>query len=87
MVGAFLLLGAVGSGAGNGGNQNDGILEVGVGLVGLTIAIVLVAPALLAVPVNIGSTGPGLPGQEPAGQPAAVAAFPMISYQTSPPKL
>ena len=76
LVGAFLLLGAVGSGAGNGGNQNDGILEVGVGLVALTIAIVVVAPALLAVPVNIGSTGPGCPARNRLGSPLQSQPFP-----------
>jgi putative ABC transport system permease protein len=49
LVGAFLLLGAAGATAGSGGGQNNGTLELAVGFITLTVAIVLLAPALLSV--------------------------------------
>ena len=49
LVGAFLLLGAAGATAGRGGGQNNGMLELAVGFIALTAAIVLLAPALLSV--------------------------------------
>jgi putative ABC transport system permease protein len=59
LIVAFLLLSAADAGAGSGGgNQNDGILEVAGGLAGLAIAIVLVAPALLAVAAAAGKRAP-----------------------------
>jgi putative ABC transport system permease protein len=59
LIVAFLLLSAAGAGAGSGGgNQNDGILEVAGGLAGLAIAIVLLAPALLAVVAAAGKRAP-----------------------------
>jgi putative ABC transport system permease protein len=49
LVGAFLLLGAAGATAGKGGGQNNGMLELAVGFIALTVSIVLLAPALLSV--------------------------------------
>jgi putative ABC transport system permease protein len=58
LIGAFLLLGAAGATAGNGGGQNNGMLELVVGFVALAVAIVLLAPALLAVVAAAGKRSP-----------------------------
>jgi putative ABC transport system permease protein len=62
LVGAFLLLGAagagIGGGAGGGGSQSDGMLEIVVGFVALAVAIVLLAPSLLAVVAAAGQHAP-----------------------------
>ena len=58
LVGAFLLLGAAGATAGSGGGQNNGTLELAVGFITLTVAIVLLAPALLSVVAAAGRRSP-----------------------------
>ena len=58
LVGAFLLLGAAGATAGSGGGQNNGTLELAVGFITLTVAIVLLAPALLSVVAAAGKRSP-----------------------------
>ncbi|HZZ55098.1 MAG TPA: FtsX-like permease family protein, partial [Trebonia sp.] len=58
LVGAFLLLGAAGATAGSGGGQNNGTLELAVGFIALTVAIVLLAPALLSVVAAAGKWSP-----------------------------
>jgi putative ABC transport system permease protein len=58
LIGAFLLLGAAGATAGNGGGQNNGMLELVVGFIALAVAIVLLAPALLAVVAGAGKRSP-----------------------------
>ena len=58
LVGAFLLLGAAGATAGSGGGQNNGTLELAVGFIALTVAIVLLAPALLSVVAAAGQRSP-----------------------------
>jgi putative ABC transport system permease protein len=58
LVGAFLLLGAAGATAGSGGGQNNGTLELAVGFITLTVAIVLLAPALLSVVAAAGRLSP-----------------------------
>jgi putative ABC transport system permease protein len=58
LVGAFLLLGAAGATAGGNGGQNKGMLELVVGFVALTVAIVLLAPACLSVVAAAGSRSP-----------------------------
>jgi putative ABC transport system permease protein len=58
LVGAFLLLGAAGATAGSGGGQNNGMLELAVGFIALTVAIVLLAPALLSVVAAAGRQSP-----------------------------
>ena len=58
LVGAFLLLGAAGATAGSGGGQNKGMLELVVGFVALTVAIVLLAPACLSVVAAAGGRSP-----------------------------
>jgi putative ABC transport system permease protein len=58
LVAAFLLLGAAGAAPGNGGGQNNGVLEVVVGFVALAVAIVLLAPACLSVVAAAGSRSP-----------------------------
>ena len=58
LVGAFLLLGAAGATAGGGGGQNNGTLELAVGFITLTVAIVLLAPALLSVVAAAGRRSP-----------------------------
>ncbi len=54
LIAAFLLLGAAGASGGHG----NGILELVVGFVALTVAIVLLAPALLAVVAAAGRRAP-----------------------------
>ena len=58
LVGAFLLLGAAGATAGSGGGQKNGTLELAVGFITLTVAIVLLAPALLSVVAAAGRRSP-----------------------------
>jgi putative ABC transport system permease protein len=58
LVGAFLLLGAAGSGVAGGGNQNNGTLELAVGFIALAVAIVLLAPACLSVVAAAGRLSP-----------------------------
>ncbi|HEX6453543.1 MAG TPA: FtsX-like permease family protein [Trebonia sp.] len=58
LIVAFLLLGAAGAGAGGGGGQSNGMGELVLGFVTLTVAIVLLAPALLAVVAAIGKRSP-----------------------------
>ena len=58
LVGAFLLLGAAGATAGSGGGQQNGTLELAVGFIALTVAIVLLAPALLSVVAAAGKRSP-----------------------------
>jgi putative ABC transport system permease protein len=58
LVGAFLLLGAAGATSGSGGGQNNGTLELAVGFITLTVAIVLLAPALLSVVAAAGRRSP-----------------------------
>jgi len=58
LVGTFLLLGAAGATAGSGGGQNNGTLELAVGFIALTVAIVLLAPALLSVVAAVGKRSP-----------------------------
>jgi putative ABC transport system permease protein len=58
LVGAFLLLGAAGATSGGGGGQNNGMLELAVGFIALTVAIVLLAPALLSVVAAAGRWSP-----------------------------
>jgi len=58
LVGAFLLLGAAGATAGGNGGQNKGMLEIVVGFVALTVAIVLLAPACLSVVAAAGGRSP-----------------------------
>ena len=60
LVVAFLLFGMSGAGAGSGnGNQsNSPIFELGIGLIALCVAIVLLAPALLAVVAAAGKRAP-----------------------------
>jgi putative ABC transport system permease protein len=55
LVGAFFLLGAAGATT---GNQNSGTLELAVGFITLTVAIVLLAPALLSVVAAAGKWSP-----------------------------
>jgi putative ABC transport system permease protein len=58
LVGSFLLLGAAGATAGSGGGQGNGTLELAVGFITLTVAIVLLAPALLSVVAAAGRRSP-----------------------------
>ncbi len=58
LVAAFLLLGAAGATPGNGGGQNNGMLELAVGFIALAVAIVLLAPAFLAVVAAAGNRSP-----------------------------
>jgi putative ABC transport system permease protein len=58
LVGAFLLLGAAGATAGGNGGQNKGMLELVVGFVALTVAIVLLAPACLSAVAAAGGRSP-----------------------------
>jgi putative ABC transport system permease protein len=58
LVGAFLLLGAAGATPGNGSGQNHGMLELAVGFIALTVAIVLLAPACLSVVAAAGRRSP-----------------------------
>ena len=58
LVGAFLLLGTAGATAGSGGGQKNGTLELAVGFITLTVAIVLLAPALLSVVAAAGRRSP-----------------------------
>jgi putative ABC transport system permease protein len=58
LVGAFLLLGAAGATAGSGGGQSNGTLELAIGFIALTVAIVLLAPALLSVVAAAGKRSP-----------------------------
>jgi putative ABC transport system permease protein len=58
LVGAFLLLGAAGATAGGNGGQNKGMLELVVGFVALTVAIVLLAPACLSAVAVAGGRSP-----------------------------
>jgi putative ABC transport system permease protein len=58
LVGAFLLLGAAGATPGNGGGQNNGMLELALGFIVLAVAIVLLAPALLSVVAAAGKRSP-----------------------------
>jgi putative ABC transport system permease protein len=58
LAGAFLLLGAAGATPGNGGGQNTGMLELVVGFVALTVAIVLLGPACLSVVAAAGRRSP-----------------------------
>jgi putative ABC transport system permease protein len=58
LVGAFLLLGVAGSGVAGGGNQSSGTLELAVGFIALAVAIVLLAPTLLAVVAAAGKRSP-----------------------------
>ena len=58
LVGAFLLLGAAGATSGGGGGQKNGTLELAVGFIALTVAIVLLAPALLSVVAAAGKWSP-----------------------------
>jgi putative ABC transport system permease protein len=57
LVGAFLLLGAAGATVGGGGQSNQ-TLELAVGFIALTVAIVLLAPALLSVVATAGKWSP-----------------------------
>jgi len=57
LVGAFLLLGAAGATVGGGGKNNQ-TLELAVGFIALTVAIVLLAPALLSVVAAAGRRSP-----------------------------
>src|SRR5579863_1180345 len=58
LVGAFLLLGAAGATTGGGGGKNNQTLELAVGFIALTVAIVLLAPALLSVVAAAGRRSP-----------------------------
>jgi putative ABC transport system permease protein len=58
LVAAFLLLGAVGATAGAGQDQSRATQELVLGFVALTIAIVLLAPALLGVVAAAGRRAP-----------------------------
>ena len=58
LAGAFLLLGAAGATAGGSGGQNKGMLELVLGFVALTVAIVLLAPACLSVVAAAGGRSP-----------------------------
>jgi putative ABC transport system permease protein len=58
LVGAFLLLGAAGATTGGGGGQNNGTLELAVGFIALTVAIVLLAPACLSAVAAAGRRSP-----------------------------
>jgi putative ABC transport system permease protein len=58
LVGAFLLLGAAGATVGGGGGKNNQTLELAVGFIALTVAIVLLAPALLSVVAAAGRRSP-----------------------------
>ena len=58
LVGAFLLLGAAGATTGGGGGKNNQTLELAVGFIALTVAIVLLAPALLSVVAAAGKWSP-----------------------------
>src|SRR5580700_8798687 len=58
LVGAFLLLGAAGATTGSGGGKNNQTLELAVGFIALTVAIVLLAPALLSVVAAAGKRSP-----------------------------
>ncbi len=58
LVGAFLLLGAAGATSGGGGGKNNQTLELAVGFIALTVAIVLLAPALLSVVAAAGRQSP-----------------------------
>jgi putative ABC transport system permease protein len=58
LVGAFLLLGAAGATSGSGGGENNRTLELAVGFITLTVAIVLLAPALLSVVAAAGRRSP-----------------------------
>jgi putative ABC transport system permease protein len=55
LVGAFFLLGAAGATT---GGQGSGTLELAVGFIALTVAIVLLAPALLSVVAAAGRRSP-----------------------------
>jgi len=55
LVGAFFLLGAAGAST---GSQSSGTLELAVGFIALTVAIVLLAPALLSVVAAAGKWSP-----------------------------
>ena len=58
LVGAFLLLGAAGATTGSGGGKSNQTLELAVGFIALTVAIVLLAPALLSVVAAAGRRSP-----------------------------
>jgi len=58
LVGAFLLLGAAGATSGSGGGKSNQTLELAVGFIALTVAIVLLAPALLSVVAAAGKWSP-----------------------------
>ena len=58
LVGAFLLLGAAGATAGSGSGKSNETLELAVGFIALTVAIVLLAPALLSVVAAAGRRSP-----------------------------
>lgn len=58
LVVAFLLLGSAGAGADGGGDQSRGMEELVLGFVALTVAIVLLAPALLGVVAAAGRRSP-----------------------------
>ncbi len=58
LVAAFLLLGAAGATSGSGGGENNGVLELAVGFIALTVAIVLLAPACLSVVAAAGRLSP-----------------------------
>ena len=58
LVGAFLLLGAAGATTGSGGGKSNQTLELAVGFIALTVAIVLLAPALLSVVAAAGKRSP-----------------------------
>ena len=58
LVGAFLLLGAAGATTGGGGGKNNQTLELAIGFIALTVAIVLLAPALLSVVAAAGKWSP-----------------------------
>ena len=58
LIGAFLLLGVAGSGAGGGGGQNSGMLAVVGGFIALAVAIVLLAPVCLSVVAAAGRRSP-----------------------------
>src|ERR1700722_5975838 len=58
LVAAFLLLGAAGATTGGGGGKNTQTLEPAVGFIALSVAIVLLAPALLSVVAATGRRSP-----------------------------
>ncbi|HEX3514645.1 MAG TPA: FtsX-like permease family protein, partial [Trebonia sp.] len=58
LVGAFLLLGTAGATTGSGGGKSNQTLELAVGFIALTVAIVLLAPALLSVVAAAGKRSP-----------------------------